>query len=114
MVTQKTLKFFGQLLVINVSVLGLSSLPVSATQNVDLVRNNLSFNAEDLVVEPKSTQGEIPIIGGGYGDGATQPLIPNFSQAPNNSRTIVGDLDMGFGPEGCNRPGQLSVCVYDQ
>ncbi|TVP65221.1 MAG: hypothetical protein EA342_14710 [Leptolyngbya sp. LCM1.Bin17] len=112
MTTPKSLKFLGQLLVINLSVLGLSSLPVLATP--DLVPRDLSFNPEDFVVEPRSTQGEIPAVGGGEGDEVTRPLIPSFPQAPNHSRTVVGDLDMGFGPEGCNRPGQFSVCVYGQ
>jgi hypothetical protein len=113
MTTPKILKFFSHLLVINASVFGLSSLPVLATPDLDLVPRDLSFKAEDLVVALKPIHNDILAVDGGEGNEVIRPLIPSFSQAPTNSRTVVGDLDMGFGPEGCNRPGQLSVCVYD-
>jgi hypothetical protein len=109
--TQTLFKFVGQVLVIPASIVSLATVAM-ATPEQSFDQNSPPFNATDLAVEPRSTEGYIPIIGGG-GDGSlTRPLIPDFSQSPNNSRIILDELELGFGPEGCNRVDQFSVCIY--
>jgi hypothetical protein len=111
--TQTLFKFIGQVLVIQASIVSLSTVAM-ATPEQSFDQNNPPFDATDLAVEPRSIEGYIPIFGGGgEEDGSlTRPLIPDFSQSPNNSIIISDELELGFGPEGCNRVDQFSVCIY--
>jgi hypothetical protein len=109
--TQTLFKFIGQALVIQVSIVSLATVTMAAPEQ-SFDQHDPPFDATDLAVEPRSIEGHIPIIGGGGDGSSTRPLIPDFSQSPNNSRIILDELELGFGPEGCNRVDQFSVCIY--
>jgi hypothetical protein len=110
--TQALFKFVGQVLVIQASIVSLATVAM-ATPEQSFDQNAPPFDATDLAVEPRSTEGHIPTFGGGEEDGSlTRPLTPDFSQSPNNSRIILDGLELGFGPEGCTRVDQFSVCIY--
>lgn len=109
--TQILFKFIGQALVIQISIVSLATVTMAAPEQ-SFDQNAPPFDATDLAIEPRSTEGHIPIIGGGEDGSSTRPLTPDFSQSPNNSRIILDGLELGFGPEGCNRVDQFSVCIY--